>query len=509
MPEPLFPFEFVRSQAARTPDAPAISDAREIWNFTRLVAEVDAMASALQALTGETRPRVAVCGNNTIEHAVTALAVHASGGIIIPINARNSAAEVGAQIDRVEPSIMFTEAKTAHLFDTCTQPKIAGKPFDGADRNARDLRAEFAGRKPVWPGVTPEDVNGIKFTGGTSGTPKAVEQSFRCVTTLIQTMVEGFGFDAGDRHLCVAPISHGAGTLMVPILSKGGMNYLVETPTPEHVLSLLEDGTGTTTFVPPTLIYAIIDAAKGRQPGFPELRHVIYGAAPMPPEKVAEARAFFRGKLEAVYGQTEMPVVMSILTADEMADDANLASAGRITPHCDVRIMDPQGRIVGPNVPGEIVGRGPLMMNGYYMMPEETANAIFDGWLHTGDVGYLDERGYLFIKDRLRDVIISGGFNVYPIEVEDALVQHPAVRECVVFGVPDDKWGERVEAALELVEGAEADQVQIIAFAKDLIGAVKVPKRIHVLQDLPRSPVGKVVREEARALAMQQPEAAA
>ena len=460
------------------------------------------MAAALQSLAGTTRPRVAVCGNNTLDHAVTVLAVHACGGIIVPINSRNSAVEVEAQIRRVEPDIIFTEARTAALFSSCTQRLIAGRPFDGAACSARDLRKQFSGSAPEWPDVSTEDVNGIKFTGGTSGTPKAVEQSFRCVTTLILTMVEHFGFDAGDRHLCVAPISHGAGTFLVPILATGGMNYLVESPSPEHVLALLEDGTGTTIFIPPTVIYAIIDAAGGRTPEFPDLRRVIYGAAPMPPRKVAEARTFFRGRFEAVYGQTEMPVVMSILTADEMADDANIGSAGRVTRRCDVAIMNPQGKILGPCRTGEIVGRGPLMMNGYYRMPEETAMTIVDGWLHTGDVGYLDERGYLFVKDRLRDVIISGGFNVYPVEVEDVLVRHPAVRECVVFGVPDAKWGERVEAALELAQQQTASEAEIIEFAREQMGPVKAPKRIHISAGLPRSPIGKVVRKEARAWAM-------
>ena len=314
-------------------------------------------------------------------------------------------------------------------------------------------------------------------------------------------MIE-FGFDAGDRHLCVAPISHGAGTFMIPILASGGLNRLVPDPTPVHVLDLLETGEGTTTFIPPTLIYAIMEAAHGRTPDFPELRHMIYGAAPMPPEKVREARAFFRGRLEAVYGQTEMPVVMSVLKAADMADDRYIASAGRVTAGCRVEIMDPEGEILPPGETGEIVGRGPLMMRGYYEMPEETAKTIVDGWLHTGDVGILDERGFLFIKDRLRDVIITGGFNVYPIEVEDALVRHPAVRECVVFSVPDDKWGERVEAALELHRGKSATPDEIIAFAKDIVGSVKAPKTVHISDDLPRSPIGKVLRKDARAWAL-------
>ena len=506
MAEPVFPIEFVRTQAGRTPEAAAASNGCETWNYARLIAEVDAMAAALQSIAGTERPRVAVCGNNTLDHAVTVLGVHACGGVLVPINARNSAVEVGAQIDRVAPHIIFTEAVTAHLFSTCSQPKIAGQPFDEADHVAKQVRSNFAGCAPVWPNVVPEDVNGIKFTGGTSGAPKAVEQSFRCVSTLIRTMVETFGFDPGERHLCVAPISHGAGTFMIPVLASGGLNHLVEKPAPELVLSLLEKGIGTTTFVTPTMIYAIIDAAGGRCPEFRELRHLIYGAAPMPPEKVMQARSFFRGKLEAVYGQTEMPVVMSILRADEMADDRNIASAGRATRHCEIAIMDPSGSILPPGETGEIVGRGPLMMNGYFRMPEATAQTIVDGWLHTGDVGYLDERGYLFIKDRLRDVIISGGFNVYPIEVEDALVQHPSVRECVVFGVPDEKWGERVEAALELAAGAEGNREEIIEFARELVGPVKAPKCVHIMPELPRSPIGKVIRAEARQAAMERSE---
>ncbi|MBO6639314.1 MAG: AMP-binding protein [Roseitalea sp.] len=504
-----FPIEFVRALAWRTPEAPAATNGTDVWSYSRLLSEVDAMAAALQDMAGTTRPRVAVCGNNTLDHATTVLAVHASGGVLIPINARSSDAEVAAQIGRVEPHLIFTEKKTAHLFETCTEPLIAGAPFPEARTTAAELRRAFAGQTPTWPDVSPDDVNGIKFTGGTSGTPKAVEQSFRCVVTLIRTMIDVFGFDAGDRHLCVAPISHGAGTFMVPILATGGVNHLVEDPKPAHVLDLLERGAGTTTFLPPTLIYAIMDAAGGRRPDFAGLRHLIYGAAPMPPEKVIEARRFFKGKLEAVYGQTEMPVVMSVLTADDMADDANIASAGRITPDCTVEIMDPDGVVLPPNAVGEIVGKGDLMMNGYYRMPEETAMTIVDGWLHTGDIGYIDDRGFLFIKDRLRDVIISGGFNVYPIEVEDALVQHPSVRECVVFSAPDDKWGERVEAALEIYPHHPATEDEIIAFAKTLIGSVKAPKRVHISQSLPRSPVGKVVRTEARAWALSRGEAEA
>lgn len=497
----MFPIDFVRRTARYTPDAPAASDGQTTWTYRQMLAEVDAMAAALQTLAGTKRPKVAVCGNNTLGHFATVLAVHAAGGILVPINARNSASDAQAQIARAEPDMIYTEPKTAGLFAGADVPVIGGAPGVG-DYDASELRQSFAGQTPHWPDVTLDDTNGLKFTGGTSGVPKAVEQSFRCVSTLVTTMMMEFGFDAGDRHLCVAPISHGAGTFMIPILATGGVNRLVPNPAPEIVLDLLETGEGTTTFIPPTLIYAIMDAAGDRRPAFADLRHLIYGAAGMPPEKVREARAFFRDKLEVVYGQTEMPVVMSIMTARDLADDRRLASSGRITPGIQVEVMDPQGRILSPGETGEIVGRGPLMMKGYYGMPEETARTVVDGWLHTGDVGYLDDQGFLYIKDRLRDVIITGGFNVYPIEVEDVLFQHPAIREAVVFGIDDEKWGERVEAAVELHPGMTTDENAVIAYVKERIGSVKAPKRVHISDDLPRSPIGKVLRKDAKAWAI-------
>ncbi len=496
----MFPIDFVRRAARYAPDAPAASDGETTWNYRQLLAESDAIASALQEIAGSTRPKAAVCGNNTLGHLATVLAVHASGGILVPVNARNSVSDAHALIDRARPDAIYTEPATADLFAGLDVPVIGGAPGIGTWDLAA-LRAEHAGRRPTWPEVTLDDVNGLKFTGGTTGTPKAVEQTFRCVNALVTIMTLEFRFDSGDRHLCVAPISHGAGTFMIPILAAGGTNRLVPDPSPETVLRLLETGAGTTTFLPPTLIYAIMDAAGERRPEFPDLRHLIYGAAPMPPERVREARAFFRGKLEAVYGQVEMPVVMSVLTADDLADDAHLASAGRVAPGIRVEIMDPDGRILGPGETGEIVGRGPLMMKGYHGMPDETARTVVDGWLHTGDVGYLDERGFLYVKDRLRDVVITGGFNVYPIEVEDALFRHPAVREAVVFGVEDERWGERVEAAVELRSGASADAESVIAWVKREIGSVKAPKRVHISKALPRSPIGKVLRKDARAWA--------
>jgi acyl-CoA synthetase (AMP-forming)/AMP-acid ligase II len=233
---------------------------------------------------------------------------------------------------------------------------------------------------------------------------------------------------------------------------------------------------------------------------FDRLRLLIYGAAIMPPEKIRQARTLFGPVIATNYGLTEAPQIITALTPEEGIDESTIASVGRPGFMTRVGIVDSAGALLPAGEQGEIVGSGDLLMSGYLDNPEQTAEAMVDGRLHTGDVGYLDERGFLFLKDRLKDVIISGGFNVYPSDVEAALVAHPAVHECVVFGRPDDKWGEAVQVAIELRDGADASAEDIIAFAKRQVGSVQAPKRVHFMDSLPRSAVGKVQRREVRAM---------
>jgi acyl-CoA synthetase (AMP-forming)/AMP-acid ligase II len=198
------------------------------------------------------------------------------------------------------------------------------------------------------------------------------------------------------------------------------------------------------------------------------------------------------------YGQTEAPQLLTVLRPADFEEDRNLASVGRTTWFSDVAIMAPDGSLLPSGDVGEVVARGDLVMTGYWQRPDLTAATIVDGWLHTGDRGLIDERGYLYLKDRLRDVVITGGFNVYPIDVENALGQHPAVHECAVFGMPDDKWGEAVHAAVQLREGSEASEAELVAFVRERLGPVHTPKRIHFHDSLPRSTVGKVLKNAVR-----------
>ena len=206
----------------------------------------------------------------------------------------------------------------------------------------------------------------------------------------------------------------------------------------------------------------------------------------------------FNNALETCYGQTEAPQIAMCIRSEEWLNEKNLASTGRATALTRVEVMDPKGKILPRDSTGEIVLQGGLIMKEYFKNPEATKAAIIDDWLHTGDLGLIDSRGYVFIKDRIRDVIITGGFNVYPSDVEAALGEHPAIKECVVFGVDDDKWGEAVHAAVEFHDTMYASEQNIIKFVKAKLDAVKSPKRIHLTKTLPRNSVGKVLRREAK-----------
>jgi fatty-acyl-CoA synthase len=498
----MFPIGHLYRGCRRNPDGIAVEDGARSLTHCELVIRVDALAAALQAMFPRPQSRIGVCGYNTIEHLVALLAVYASGHVWVPLNPRNGKPELDAAIESTGLAAIIADENCLDRFSPTDRPVILGKTEAG-DRDQRTLDGlveRHRGSRPAWPRVALGDVQGIKFTGGSTGRPKGVMQSYRCVNTSIATMLRTYGLAGDDVNLCASPLTHAASHFILPILSEGGRQILLDRPKAADILDALEHRGATTVFLPPTMIYNLMAEPSASRRRFPALRHLIYGAAPMPPERIREARALFNNTVETLYGQTEAPMLITAMTAPDFAEERNLASVGPGTMLSEVAIMAPDGAVLPAGEIGEIVTRGDLVMNGYLDMPEETAKTIVDGWLHTGDVGMLDERGYLYIKDRLRDVIISGGFNVYPSDVEAALAQHRAVYECMVFGVPDAKWGERVEAAVQLHPGASASAEELIAFVKERVGSVKAPKTVHVVADLPRSAVGKVLRREVKRL---------
>ncbi len=313
-------------------------------------------------------------------------------------------------------------------------------------------------------------------------------------------MLYEFGFDKDDKNLLAAPMTHGTNTLIMPTFAAGGCQVFMGPAKPAAILDAFERYRITSVFVPPTVIYMMLEEKGLETRDFSSLRHLIVGGAAIRKDEVPRAMKVFNNALETCYGQTEAPQIAICLRAADWMDPANAASTGRATVMTRVEAMDPEGNVLPRGETGEIVLKGDLVMQGYLDMPEKTAETIIDGWLHTGDVGVIDERGFVFIKDRIRDVVITGGFNVYPSDVEAVLGLHPDVTECVVFGLPDKKWGEVLLAAVEVRDGAQISGDEIVGFVRERLDGVKTPKAIHIVDELPRSPVGKVLRREAKVM---------
>lgn len=492
----MFPIEYLRRAARFTPDHTAVIEGDTSCSYRELLARAEALAMGLRALSGKLRPTVAVLGPNSISMLVSLMAVHASGAVFVPLNGRNARAELESQLEFARPDVIIIHAKYLDMITVRGIPVVVSDGDAGPHHAMAAIETTHAGQRP---GIVADlsDQNGLKFTGGSSGKPKGVNQPFRSMNTLVASLLIAFEFRADEVYLCAAPMTHGAGSFLLPILAKGGTVVMTSDPTPANLLDLMEQQGVTTIWVPPTLLYKMIEEQRAAPRKLSSLRHLIWGAAPATVARLQEAIDVFGPVIEVVYGQTETPLLVAAGRANELAGP-RLGSVGRAGPLAEIGIMGPQGELLGPNEMGEICTRGDLLMTGYIDLPEENAKTLRNGWLFTGDVGLMDEDGFLFIKDRSRDVIISGGFNVYPSDVEAALAKHEAVSESVVFGIPDEYWGEKVEASLELRPGMSATAEDLIAHCKAELGSVKAPKQIHIVNALPRSPVGKVLRRIAR-----------
>jgi len=495
----VYPIDFFFRAAKLYPDNIALQSSGLTLTYRQLSSHVNAFASAMQAVDPEPQSRVAICAANSVQHAAAILAVLAAGKVWVPLNARSTQSEIARILDTIEPTIVITDAKGSELVGSCSATWLRlDQAGDDRDLHVDQLLTRYAGQLPAANEAGEEGVQAIKFTGGTTGLPKGVMQPYRAWTAGIINQVSGWKITSDDCFVVTAPVTHGTSTYLLPLLAEGAKLLFLDKTDPASVIRAFREEGGTMSFMPPTLIYMVM-AEPGVSPAdFPKLRNLIYGGAPMPTEKVDQLRAFFGDVVGTTYGQTEAPQIVTMMRPSGFKDPRNSGSVGRCTWLSDVGIMSPDGRLLPDGSLGEVVVRGHLVMKGYWRLPEKTAETIVDGWLHTGDVGLIDDRGYLFLKDRIRDVIITGGFNIYPTDVENVLSQHPAVYECAVFGVPDEKWGEAVHAAVQLQVGVVCDEDSLKAHIKQLLGSVHTPKKIHFLDQLPRSSVGKVLKTAIR-----------
>jgi fatty-acyl-CoA synthase len=312
-----------------------------------------------------------------------------------------------------------------------------------------------------------------------------------------------YPFEERPVYLALAPLTHAAGVLCFPVLARGGEVVIMAKPDVGRFLELVAAHRVTHTFLPPTLIYMVLGHPALPTTDLSSLQCFWYGAAPMSPTRLAEALERI-GPMAQLFGQSEAPMMISTMApadhrrADGSIHTERLTSAGKPSPLVTVAILGSDGQPVPRGERGEIVVRSALVMAGYYRNPEATAEVSAHGWHHTGDIGYLDDEGFLFIVDRAKDMVITGGFNVYSAEVEQAVMAHDGVRDCAVIGLPDEKWGERVVAVIQPQPDTTLDADEVMGFVKARVGSVKTPKQVEFWPDLPRSTVGKVLKADIR-----------
>lgn len=351
------------------------------------------------------------------------------------------------------------------------------------------------------PEVGPHDVMRMGYSGGTTGKPKALPSVQRTAYITLQMMLAEWEWPNPPRVLSCAPLSHAGGAMFAPALLKGGTVLVLPGFEPVAVMQAIQDYRINCMLLVPTMIYALLDHPRFAEFDLSSLETVFYGASSISPARLREAIERIGPVFAQFYGQAEAPMVITYLRKDEhdINDMRRLASCGRPSPWLRVALLDADNQPVADGLPGEICVRGPLVMDGYRDNPELTAQTFAAGWHHTGDVAVREAGGFLRIVDRTKDMIVSGGFNIYPREIEDVLGEHPAIAQVAVIGVPHPKWGEAVQAVIVLRPGQQVAAEELIALVAERKGAFQAPKNVVFVDTIPQTPLGKPDKKALRA----------
>jgi fatty-acyl-CoA synthase len=501
-------FFYLEKGASLDPEAPCLTLDGISLSYGETVSLAESVARALRRSGVAPGDKVGILSANDPTAFACVFGIARAGAVWCPINPRNAAGENAELLDLFDCTTLIFQPGFEELVGRIAPklPKLTTlvRLGDGDDvAPGFDDWLDTARDDPAAAAPQPDDVVALVGTGGTTGRPKGVMLTDRNLEVMSAITLMSYPFDGRPVYLALAPLTHAAGVLCFPILARGGEVVIMAKPDVGRFLELVERHRVTHTFLPPTLIYMVLGHEALDRTDLSSLQCFWYGAAPMSTARLTEALERI-GPMAQLFGQSEAPMMISTMAPaehrrpDGTVHTGRLSSAGRPSPLVTVAILDAEGRTVARGERGEICVRGSLVMAGYYRNPEATAEASAHGWHHTGDIGFLDDEGYLHIVDRAKDMVITGGFNVYSAEVEQAVMAHEAVRDCAVIGLPDDKWGERVTAVVQLQPGVELDPGELIAFVKARIGSVKAPKQIEIWPELPRSTVGKVLKADIR-----------
>jgi long-chain acyl-CoA synthetase len=474
--------------------------------YRELDLRVNRLANALLRLGMQKGERVAALADNGHKYLEVYLAAAKAGLVTVPINSRLAPEEMRGILDDSGVALVLAgdgyEETTAKLRATTKTVRT----WVGLDREFGGLEYEALLRQApdVEPAVQVDenDLAILMYTGGTTGTPKGAMLSHRNLLSTMVCSTQQMGITQRDVTCMCLPLFHISFWSAFCHLLAGGKVVVVRRPTVGVVLKAIQDERCTHVNAVPTLYNWMLDAPEAQQFDVSSLRLMTYAGSPIPEEVLRRCIARFGNIFAQAYGLTEAGGGLALMPEDHVLDGPRsklLRSAGKELLLVEVRVVDEAGTPVPPGVVGEVVIRGANVMMGYWNKPEQTAAALRDGWLHTGDIGKMDEEGYVYLVDRKADMIVNGGENVYPTETENVLYNHPRVQECVVSSAPDDRWGERVQAVVVLKPGPPVTEQELIDFCKEHLAGYKCPKKFEFWETLPKSAVGKLLRREVKA----------
>jgi long-chain acyl-CoA synthetase len=491
-------------------DRTAIVFGNKSYSYFELYERVNRLANGLLKLGVSKGDRVAFLGRNSSEYIEADFAMAKCGMIRVPLRARLSSGELLHIMEDSQPNTLIVEDTFVEEIENIRKDLKDVKHYiitSGAREGMigyEDLLADSSPDEPCVD-VSDDDVYALIYTTGTTGKPKGAMQTHKNQLWVIRSiLLDVYRLTEDDVLLSFLPLMHAPLILIVASFMNGAKHIIQPRFNAQEVLETIERDGVTTVFMVPTVIYMLLEYPELRKYDISSLKTVLYGGSPMVGDRLKDAMDVFGNVFVQSYGLAEAFMPITVLTKEDHEralaneDFKILSSAGKESTFIEIKLVDEAGNHVGLTEPGEIVIRGDNIMKGYWNNPTATAECIKDGWFYTGDIGTIDEEGYIYIVDRKHEMIITGGLNVYPREVEEVIFKHPAVLEAVVIGVPHDKWGESVKAVVVLKERMHANESEIIEFCNGKIADYKIPKSVDFVESLPKGASEKILRKDVK-----------
>jgi acyl-CoA synthetase (AMP-forming)/AMP-acid ligase II len=498
--------------AHRYPKRVAAEAAGTERTFEEIDRRTNALANALLEIGVAKADRVGVLLGNQIEYLEAEFGIAKAGAVRVPMLIKASEEDIRGYVEDSDATVVIASSQglpTLRAACAALERDVQIIAVSDPEPGEHDFESLVEGSSSAPPQVdlVESDWYAVRYTGGTTGGPKGILMDHGCMVNVIHNMLLDWSL-TDDEVVChFHPLSHAAGMIMYAWWMRGARQVILPAFNfdPDELMSTIERERVTSMFMIPTALNTVLDSGATDRYDHSSLRMIIYGGAPIASRRLEEGLATFGPVFVQIYGSTEAPNALTTLLEHEHVwppdtpPPAHLRSAGRIGHGVEVKVVDADGSECATGETGEVVSRGPHTFAGYWKNDELTRERVKDGWVHTRDIGYFDDDGYLFLVDRKDDMIISGGFNIWPAEIENVLCAHAGVAEAAVFGLADDRWGEAVTAVVVPRSDATIDADELAEFSKNRLTRYKVPKRIIVrAEPIPKSPVGKPLRRAVR-----------